>query len=87
MFDTLEYDYETLHTRMREQAFLNAGLRITITDGRGPARSRSDDPCAMRAASGSSSPGSTATRLPCTSEVIYLAGAKERRHRRGRHAV
>ncbi len=28
MFDTLEYDYETLHTRMREQAFLNAGLRI-----------------------------------------------------------
>ena len=21
MFDTLEYDYETLHTRMREQAF------------------------------------------------------------------
>ena len=31
MFDTLEYDYETLHTRMREQAFLNAGLHITIT--------------------------------------------------------
>ena len=35
MFDTLEYDYETLHTRMREQAFLNAGLQITITDNRG----------------------------------------------------
>ena len=35
MFDTLEYDYETLHVRMREQAFLNAGLRITITDRRG----------------------------------------------------
>ena len=34
MFDTLEYDYEKLHTRMREQAFLNAGLRITITDAR-----------------------------------------------------
>ena len=34
MFDTLEYDYETLHTRMREQAFLNAGLHITITDAR-----------------------------------------------------
>lgn len=34
MFDTLEYDYETLHTRMREQAFLNAGLHITIRDER-----------------------------------------------------
>ena len=31
---TLVYDYETLHVRMREQAFLNAGLRITITDAR-----------------------------------------------------
>ncbi|MCD7859219.1 MAG: DNA topoisomerase (ATP-hydrolyzing) subunit B [Firmicutes bacterium] len=35
MFDTCVYDYETLHTRMREEAFLNAGLAITITDRRG----------------------------------------------------
>ena len=35
MFDTLEYEYEVLHTRMREEAFLNAGLSITITDERG----------------------------------------------------
>ena len=35
MFDTLEYDYETLHTRMREKAFLTAGLTISITDDRG----------------------------------------------------
>ena len=34
MFDTLVYDYEILHERMREEAFLNAGLSITITDGR-----------------------------------------------------
>ena len=34
MFEVLEYDYETLHKRMREQAFLNAGLRISITDER-----------------------------------------------------
>ncbi len=34
MFDVLEYDYEILHTRMREEAFLNAGLSITITDNR-----------------------------------------------------
>ena len=35
MFDTTEYDYEILHTRMREKAFLTAGLGITITDDRG----------------------------------------------------
>ena len=34
MFDTTEYDYETLHTRMREKAFLTAGLTISITDDR-----------------------------------------------------
>ncbi len=34
MFDTTEYDYEILHTRMREQAFLNAGLCISIADQR-----------------------------------------------------
>ena len=34
MFDTLEYDYEILHTRMREKAFLTAGLNISIADKR-----------------------------------------------------
>ncbi len=34
IFDELVYDYDTLHTRMREQAFLNAGLRITTIDAR-----------------------------------------------------
>lgn len=33
--ETTEYDFDTLHTRMREEAFLNAGLTITITDNRG----------------------------------------------------
>ncbi len=35
MFDDVEYSYEILHERMREEAFLNAGLAITITDDRG----------------------------------------------------
>ena len=35
MFDSLVYDYSILHERMREEAFLNAGLSITITDDRG----------------------------------------------------
>ena len=35
MFDSTEYDYDILHERMREEAFLNAGLSIQITDDRG----------------------------------------------------
>ena len=34
MFDDLIYNYETLHTRMREQAFLNGGIRIIMKDER-----------------------------------------------------
>ncbi|MCD8117770.1 MAG: DNA topoisomerase (ATP-hydrolyzing) subunit B [Oscillospiraceae bacterium] len=34
MFDDTVFDYETLHVRMREQAFLNAGLRISTKDER-----------------------------------------------------
>ena len=34
MFDETVFDYETLHTRMRQQAFLNAGVRIVIKDER-----------------------------------------------------
>ena len=34
MFDDVIYSYEVLHERMREEAFLNAGLSITITDDR-----------------------------------------------------
>ncbi len=33
--ETLEYDYETLANRIRELAFLNRGLKITIEDKRG----------------------------------------------------
>ena len=35
IFETTLYDYETLLTRLREQAFLNAGVRVTFTDRRG----------------------------------------------------
>ena len=34
IFEDTVYNYETLHTRMREQAFLNAGLRIRTIDKR-----------------------------------------------------
>ncbi len=35
IFETTEYEYETLLQRMREQAFLTAGVRIVFTDDRG----------------------------------------------------
>ncbi len=34
MFEDTVYDYETLHRRMREQAFLNAGVKILMADRR-----------------------------------------------------
>ncbi|MBQ3879045.1 MAG: DNA topoisomerase (ATP-hydrolyzing) subunit B [Oscillospiraceae bacterium] len=34
IFDTIDFDYNTLLTRLREQAFLNAGLSITLEDKR-----------------------------------------------------
>lgn len=35
IFEDVNYDYDVLLTRLREQAFLNAGVRITFTDHRG----------------------------------------------------
>ena len=75
MFDTLEYDYETLHTRMREQAFLNAGLRITIADAR-PGREQSET---MRYEGGIREFVTYINRnkTPLHEQVIYLSGAKD----------
>ncbi len=35
IFEDLEYSFETLLLRLREQAFLNAGIQITLVDRRG----------------------------------------------------
>ena len=51
MFEDLVYNYETLHLRMQEEAFLNAGLRITIEDARPESAEKAEKdrltPCAM----------------------------------------
>jgi DNA gyrase subunit B len=38
IFETLEFDYTTLQTRLREMAFLTKGLKITLIDERGEGR-------------------------------------------------
>jgi len=37
IFETVDFDYETLRTRFQQTAFLNKGLRLTLTDERVPA--------------------------------------------------
>jgi DNA gyrase subunit B len=39
IFEEIDFRFETLSNRMREMAFLNAGLRITLTDERGEGKS------------------------------------------------
>ena len=41
--ETTSYDYQVLQTRLREQAFLNAGVRITLKDTRDPENILEDD--------------------------------------------
>ncbi|MBQ5607989.1 MAG: DNA gyrase subunit B, partial [Oscillospiraceae bacterium] len=74
MFDSLEYDYDILHTRMREEAFLNAGLTITISDHRG-AEVVSDTMCyegGIREFVG----WCNRNKTPVHNDVIYMHGAK-----------
>ena len=40
--ETTVYDFSTLETRLREQAFLNAGVNIILTDERDPENIKSD---------------------------------------------
>ena len=74
MFDTLVYDYEILHTRMREQAFLNAGLKITTMDRR-PGQEQTDT---MHYEGGIKEFVSYLNRskTPLHENVIYLSGNK-----------
>ena len=83
MFEDTVYDYETLHKRMREQAFLNAGLRITLTDQRGAGASERVHVLRGRHPRASWST-STRTRRPLHPDVIYLSGEQRRLHGRGR---
>ena len=74
MFEDTVYDYEILRTRMREEAFLNAGLQIRIADLRG------EEPVeeTMRYAGGIREFVTYLNRSkdPIHSQIVYMAGTK-----------
>ncbi len=74
MFDTTVYDYEILHTRMREEAFLNAGLSITITDARQD-EIVSDSMC-YEGGIREFATWCNRNKTPIHSDVIYMHGMK-----------
>ena len=77
--DTTTYDYDTLLTRLREQAFLNAGIRIILTDKREDSLTfeKQDDLCfegGIKSYVEYLLNGMKKESL--NSEVIYLSGSK-----------
>ncbi|MBQ2316458.1 MAG: DNA topoisomerase (ATP-hydrolyzing) subunit B [Clostridia bacterium] len=77
--DTTEYNYDTLLTRLREQAFLNAGIRVVLTDKRTDAYTagKTDDLCfegGIKSYVEYLLEGTKKESL--VSEVIYLSGKK-----------
>ena len=74
MFDTLVYDYNTLHERMREEAFLNAGISITITDDRGETPIR-EEMC-YEGGIREFVTWCNRNKTPIHSDVVYMSGMK-----------
>ena len=74
MFEDTVYDYDILRTRMREEAFLNAGLQIRIADLRGEEPQEET----MRYAGGIREFVTYLNRSkdPIHSQIVYMAGTK-----------
>ena len=75
MFDSLVYDYEVLHERMREEAFLNAGLTITITDDRDDEKQISETMC-YEGGIREVAVWCNRNKTPLCEDVIYMSGSK-----------
>ncbi|MCD8161134.1 MAG: DNA topoisomerase (ATP-hydrolyzing) subunit B [Clostridiales bacterium] len=75
MFDDLVYNWETLHTRMREQAFLNGGVTIVLTDER-EGQEQSETMC-YEGGIRSFVEFINQNKEPIYPEVIYMAGEQE----------
>ena len=81
MFEETVYDYEILHTRMQQQAFLNAGLHIVISDLREasaekPEEERTADMC-YEGGIREYVTWLNKNKTPLHGEVIYMAGSKD----------
>ena len=74
MFDDTVYDYEILHTRMREQAFLNGGLKITLEDRR-EGQEQSESMC-YEGGIREFVTWLNKHKTPIHEDVIYLSGSK-----------
>ena len=74
MFDDTIYDYETLHTRMREQAFLNGGLTIILRDER--EGMEQEDTLYYQGGIREFVGWLNRHKSPIHDEVIYLSGSK-----------
>ncbi len=81
MFEDLVYDYETLHVRMREQAFLNAGLHITIVDERPESADKDEseryDAMCFEGGIREFVTFLNRSKTPLHPDVIYVAGQRE----------
>ena len=81
MFEDTVYDYETLHTRMREQAFLNAGLHISIEDKRPEAAEKEEkdrfDSMCYEGGIREFVQYINRSKTPIHENVIYMSGERE----------
>ena len=75
MFDTTTFSYDTIHTRMQQQAFLNAGLQISTYDRR-PGQEEADE---MRYDGGIREyvDWLNSAKTPIHDGVIYMRGQKD----------
>ena len=75
IFDELIFDYEVLLNRLREQAFLNAGLAITLTDRRG--EEIVQDAMCYEGGISSFVEHLNRNKTPLHEEVIFISGRKD----------
>jgi len=75
MFEDTVYDYDILHTRMREQAFLNGGLHISTEDQR-PGRETRDEMC-YQGGIREFVAYINRNKEPLHPDVIYMSGEKD----------
>jgi len=75
MFDTTVYNYDTIHTRMQQEAFLNAGLKICTFDNRSGQEAHDE----MRYEGGIREYVTwlNQSKTPIHEGVIYMSGQKE----------